>query len=72
MAYSSGVVGAEERDKLIGEGMYLYGDIADEHFGHCHYQVYPERTVPWPLLSEIYIALALYARKKGIQEGINQ
>jgi hypothetical protein len=74
MAYSSGIVGAEERDKLINEGMVIYQQIAKEHYEYCAHTYHPynpKQTGPWPMLSEIYISLALYVRKNGIEESLD-
>lgn len=67
-----------DRYTLLVEGFFLYQEIEREHFDHSSYQkVTVEngetvgRTIPLMLRESAYIALALYARKKGIMEAVN-
>lgn len=66
------------REDLIREGEFLYGSIREEHFKHSRNQKYISQNgvttplgIPWMEKEAVCIALALYARKKGIQEAIN-
>lgn len=69
-----------ERTQLIREGRYLYERIADDHFNASRHKIFvmaedgktvKSRQIPWPIQESVYLALALFARKREIQEGIN-
>lgn len=68
-----GIVGAEKRDQLIREGEYLYSLVEAEHIEYARHTVHTVTgtEVPWTVAEEVCIVLALFARKKGIMEGVN-
>lgn len=71
LEFVMGVVGAEERDQLLSEGMRLFSQIRDEHFGFARNKSFIQdakgnvsaKFIPWMEEEAICIALALFARK---------
>lgn len=69
-----GIPGAEERDRLLREGIALYDDIREAHFQTSRHKVTESDTgkhyIPWTMEESACLALALYARKQKEKQNV--